>query len=125
MNDKIPHYIKQSFPQLEDAHFLRRFASPVPLIPDTTFDIYANNSKEYFVLVTTDYIDVEGQRDELLEISGSNGFKVLAIVKPYNAVGDILDLAGIDENISDWFVKNKENGTYPSYCYLAIIESKI
>lgn len=125
MNDKTPQYITQSFPQLEDAHFLRRLASPVPLIPDTTFDIYVNNSREYYVLVTTDYIDVWSQRDELLNISGSNEFKITAIVEPFKVVGDTIELMGIDNYDGEWFVKNQEGNTHSVYHYLASIESEL
>lgn len=124
MNDKAPQYIMQSFPQLEDAHFLRRLASPVPLVPDTTFDIYVNDSREYFVLVTTDHIDTEGQYEELLSISGSNEFKMMTIVKPFKIDGDAIELTGIDISDDKWFVKNKEGSAHSTYFYLASIESK-
>lgn len=125
MNDQIPHIISQSFPQLERAQFLRRFASPVPLVPDTTFDIYVHNSKDYYVLVTTDYIDVEHQRDELLSISGSNELKIAAIVKPFTVAGDTIELTGIDSHDGEWFVKNKKGNMHPIYHYLATVESKL
>lgn len=124
MNDKTPQYIMQSFLQLEDAHFLRRLASPVPLVPDTTFDIYVNDSMEYFVLVATDHIDTVSQREELLSISGSNEFKMMTIVKPFNVDGDAIELADIDISDDEWFVKSKEGSAHSTYFYLATIESK-
>lgn len=124
MNDKTLRHIIQSFPQLEGAHFLRRLASPVPLVPDTTFDIYVDNSNEYYVLVTTDYIDAVSQREELLNISGSNEFKITAIVEPLKVAGDTIKLAEIDNYKGEWFVENKENGAHPTYSYLAVIDLK-
>ena len=125
MNNKTPEDITQAFPQLGHAHFLRRFSSPVPLVPDTTFDLYATDSKEYFVLVTTDYIDVEGQRDELLGVSGSNAFKIQAIVRPFEAASETIDLAEIDTYEGEWFVRNETSGAHVNYRYLATIESKV
>lgn len=119
MNNEIPQHITQSFPQLDNAHFLRRLASPVPLVPDTIFNIYVNNSQTYFALVATDYIDLEAQRNELTDISGANEFKIMSIVRPLNATGDPIDTTKIDNYDIDWSISYNGDGAYPTYYYLA------
>jgi hypothetical protein len=83
-----------------------------------------DNSNEYYVLVTTDYTDAVSQREELLNISGSNEFKITAIVEPLKVAGDTIKLAEIDNYKGEWFVENEEDGAHPTYSYLAVIDSK-
>jgi hypothetical protein len=77
----IPHSALKAFPLLHGATFTQRLSAPVPLVPDTVFDIFKDNSGCLFTLVTTDYPDPLDQSEELKEIS--NLFEFMDLVKPY------------------------------------------
>lgn len=55
-NVNIPDPVLKAFSQLTVATFVRQFASPVPLVPDTTFDIFMAETGYFLTLVTTDYV---------------------------------------------------------------------
>lgn len=121
MSDRIPPLVIQAFPQLEELAFLRCLAAPVPLVPDTTFSIYANNSRGFFALITTDHVDPYNQCDELKKISGSNKFEVTGFIKPFCPTDELIDISTIDKHNQDWVVKYTESA-YPIYYYLTKIK---
>lgn len=83
MND-IPDSVLQAFPLIQDKTSVRQLASPVPLVPDTTFDIFVTDSQDYIALITTDYADPLGQSRELKSISGSYEFEFTNLIMPYD-----------------------------------------
>lgn len=98
MTSSLPKSVSTAYPLLASATFIRRFAAPVPLVPDTTFDIFFGTNDEAYVLVTTDYVDFLKQQEELEEISGHNRFTFTQLLKPYDnatthAVADEMDEA--------------------------------
>jgi hypothetical protein len=100
-NTAIPKTVLEAFPTLSDATFMRRLASPVPLVPDTTFDIFAVSSRGFMALVATDYADPLSQSQELKSISGEYGFEFANLRKPYgknNETAEVLDIDIIEDN---------------------------
>ena len=116
MNNKIPEIVSEAFPILTDAVFIGR---PTPL-PDTTFNIYVKNSKDYIALVTTDYADPLDQSQELKKISGQYEFSNL--IKPYSQDATVAILEH-DEMDGDFFV-TVPHKNYKLYYYLANLTLK-
>lgn len=102
MND-IPDSVLEAFPSLQDKVSVRQLASPVPIVPDTTFDIFVTNSKDYIALVTTDYADPYDQSKELKSVSGSYEFEFDNLQKPFDNKATI-ELLPHDEMDGDFLV---------------------
>lgn len=82
-NDALmPNSVQEAFPLLSHAKFITRLAAPVPIVPDTTFDLYKNTNEHLFTLVTTDYADPLDQSKELIKISGQ--YEFINLVKPHH-----------------------------------------
>lgn len=115
MNIIIPRVAIDAFPILPGASYIRRFASLVPLSPDTVFDILMLETGESFALVTTDYADPKDQSRELKSISGEYEFEFVKLIRPY------VDSATIDvrehDDVEDGFFI-RDNTSY--YYYVAI-----
>ena len=116
--DSIPEFLTVAFPALLSSVFVRQLASPVPLSPDTTFDIYITASKQFVTLVTTDYADPINQSHELQKISGQHRFQFSSLIKPYSNKNDHIQLSKNDNAHSDYLIKNSSK-----YYYLANIHS--
>jgi len=114
----IPTIVLEAFPVLSEATFTRQLSSPVPLIPDTIFDIYAKGSQEFVVLVTTDYADPLVQSQELKDISGQHQLEFVNLVEPYGKNGETLDIFEHDEMDGNFFVTAPYEN-YKRYYYLA------
>lgn len=84
MMSDIPDSVLEAFPSLQGKASVRQLASPVPLVPDTTFDIFVSDSQDFFALVTTDYADPYDQSNELKSISGSYEFEFDSLQKPFD-----------------------------------------
>lgn len=123
-NIEIPPTVLKTFPPLSDATFVRRLASPVPLIPDTTFDIFfMTSSKQFLALVTTDYADPYDQSRELKSISGQYEFEFDNIVKSYSKNDETIDVLEHDDMDGDFFVTTPYK-KYKLYYYLANLKIK-
>lgn len=122
MNNNLPGIVREAFPAIVEAVFVRQLASPVPLVPDTTFDIYIEGSKDYIALVTTDYADPLDQSQELKKISGQYEFEFSNLIKPYGQDG-IVTILEHDEMDGDFFVTTPHKN-YNLYYYLANLVSK-
>lgn len=117
-----PEIALNAFSILSDATPVRRLASPVPLVPDTTFDIFVTQSQGYLALVTTDYVDPWHQSHELRDISGQHEFEFINLIKPYSESAETIEIRKNDEIEQIFFVaitdeKQKE------YYYLANVKN--
>lgn len=122
-NTEIPPTVLKAFPLLSDAIFVRRLASPVPLVPDTTFDIFMTSSKQFLTLVTTDYADPYDQSRKLKSISGKYEFEFDNIVKSHSENNETIDVLEHDDMDGDFFVTTPYKN-YKLYYYLANLKTK-
>ena len=114
----LPTIVRESFPVVSDATFIRRLASPIPLIPDTTFDIYIKGPGNFMALVTTDYADPRHQSQELKAISGQNEFEFIDLIKPNGSQEKIITLLDHDDMAGNFFVTAPYKH-YQRYYYVA------
>lgn len=82
-HNQLSDEVLDAFPYLAEFNHLRQLASPVPLVPDTTFDIYIDAPDSFYALVKTDYVDFKSQDLELREISGEYEFRFNRIQTPF------------------------------------------
>lgn len=101
---------------------IRQLAPPVPLVPDTTFDIFVADSQSFFALVTTDYADPYDQSRELKDISGQYEFEFAYLVKPVENKNTIKVLPH-DEMDGTFFIAIPHK-KYELYYYLAKLDTK-
>jgi hypothetical protein len=109
----IPAPVLRAFPKLASATFVRQLASPVPLVPDTTFDIFTTETGRFLALVTTDYADPLAQGQELKRISGQYELIFDHLLKPYD--NDQIIEVLTHEKMGDNFFISIEN----TYFYVA------
>lgn len=120
MND-MPDSVIKAFPSLRYTVFVRRLASPVPLVPDTTFDIFVSDSQDFFALVTTDYADPYDQSNELKSISGSYEFEFDSLQKPCSKNSETISLLENDDMDGNFFVTAPYKN-YKLYYYVANLQ---
>ena len=120
--NNIPDSVLKAFPSIQDKVSTRRLASPVPLVPDTTFDIFVTDSQEFFALVTTDYADPYDQSSELKSISGSYGFEFDSLQKPFSKNGESIGILENDDIDRSFFVTAPYKN-HKLYYYLANLKS--
>ncbi len=121
MND-TPDSVLKAFPSIQGKVSIRRLASPVPLVPDTTFDIFVTDSQEFFALVTTDYADPYDQSHELKSISGSYEFEFDSLQKPFSENSETISILENDDMDSNFFVTAPYK-KYELYYYVANLKS--
>lgn len=122
-NSDRPKVVDEAFPVLSDAIFVRQLASPIPLVSDTTFDVYIKDSSDYIALVATDYADPLHQSQELKSISGQYEFEFSSLVRPYAKDGSTIGVLENDEMDGDFFVTAPYKN-YKLYYYLANLTLK-
>jgi len=122
-NIDITQAARDAFPILSDATFIRQLASPVPLVPDTTFDIFATSSRNFLALVITDYADPQDQSLELKNISGQYGFEFVNLLKPHGKDSETIDILENDDMEGNFFIYEPYK-SYQHYFYLANIKSQ-
>ncbi len=83
-NFVFPSVVFEAFPILEKLGYVRQFAPLIPLSPDTTFHLFADDSGRFLILVMTDYADPIDQSRELKNISGEYAFEFTNLIKPYD-----------------------------------------
>ncbi|HMH69977.1 MAG TPA: hypothetical protein VK502_01120 [Candidatus Saccharimonadales bacterium] len=103
-NVNISKVALEAFPILSGATFIRQLASPVPLVPDTTFDIFTTDSRAFLALVTTDYADPQDQSIELKNISGQYAFEFVDLLKPHNKNNEVTEILAHDDIEGDFLV---------------------
>jgi hypothetical protein len=109
-NINLPEIVLRAFPVLTDAIYIRRLAALVPLVPDTTFDIFMLDSGKIITLVSTDYADPRYQSMELKNASGNYQFEFMNLIKPYRKTNDTLKILDHDDMVDNFLVN--ENTTY-------------
>lgn len=119
--NNMPESVLGAFPLLQNGVFVRQLASPTPLVPDTTFDIFIVDSRSFFTLVTTDYVDLYNQSHELKNISGQYKFVFTHLVKPFNNEKTIKVLSN-DEMDGSFFVTATHKKSQ-LYYYLAALKT--
>jgi len=117
-NFVFPSVVFEAFPILKKLGYVRQFASLVPLYPDTTFHLFADNNGRFLVLVMTDYDDPINQSRELKNISGEYAFEFSRLIKPYNNDGYI-EIKENDEILEDPTVSDTD-----SYYRFYVAETK-
>lgn len=122
MIENIPDLVSRAFPSIRDKVPVRRLASPVPLVPDTTFDIFMSDSRDFFTLVITDYADPYYQSSELKSISGSYEFEFDSLQKPFGENSETIDILENDDIDSNFFVTAPYKN-YKLYYYVAHLRS--
>lgn len=85
----LPRIVTQTFPILTTATYIRSFASPVPLCPDTIYHIFLDNHGQLYVLVATDHPDLSSQKAELKHLSGVLGLVYDQLLNPPEEIEDI------------------------------------
>ena len=118
----IPDSALEAFPSLKDKVSVRQLASPVPLVPDTTFDIFMSGSQDSFALVTTDYADPYNQSHELKSISGSYKFEFDSLQKPFSKNSETISILENDDMDGSFFVTAPYKN-YKLYYYIANLRS--
>lgn len=112
--------VVEAFPALSGLIFVKRLASPVPLVPDTTFDVFNDQSGNFFALVTTDYPDPLDQGREFGVLSRRLEFADL--VAPYD-VGETITILEHDdmdrafavrEGCNHYYLANLKNSERPN-----------
>lgn len=123
MNNDIPEIVSEAFPVLARAVFARQLASPVPLSPDTTFDIYyIKESDGFMALVTTDYPDPMGQSLELKRISGQYEFEFSNLIMPHD--NDKTTPVLENDDMDGYFLVSVPYKKYYLYYYVANLSFK-
>ncbi len=117
-NILFPEIINEAFPILNDASYIRQLASLVPLCPDTSFHLFANENGRFFALVMTDYTDPTNQSGELKQISGEYEFEFTHLIKPY-ANDQYIEICENDEMEELFFISDPDS--YYRY-YLAAVK---
>ena len=102
--NNIPDSVLEAFPSIRNKVSVRQLASPVPLVPDTTFDIFISDSQCFFALVTTDYADPCSQSHELKSISGSYEFEFDDLQKPFSENSETISILKNDDMDGSFFV---------------------
>lgn len=101
---QIPSFLLDAFPVLLEASLIKKLASPVPIVPDTIFELFKNTSDSYFALVTTDYPDPIYQSAELEDISRVYTFRNLII--PHSS--HVIDISQVNNADECFFVNEKD-----------------
>lgn len=113
-NIVIPSKVLTSFPLISQLNFIRTVSSEIPLAPDTTFALFANENGEYTALVCTDYIALDSQSDELKRISGEHAFTFDTLILP----GEGQDSIPVDDAESANFFVRVPHKNHQVYYYL-------
>lgn len=102
--NNIPDSVLEAFPAIRNKASVRQLASPVPLVPDTTFDIFISDPQCSFALVTTDYADPYSQSHELKSISGSHEFEFDNLQMPFSENRETIGILENDNMDVNFFV---------------------
>ena len=96
----LPRIVAQAFPVLTTATYIRSFAPPVPLCPDTIYHIFLDNHGQLYVLVVTDHPDLSSQQAEFKHLSGVLG---LAYDQPLNHPEDTDEIFFVRTPGARWY----------------------
>lgn len=78
----IPKTVIDAFPVLVNATHIKQVSAPIPIVPDTIFNIFRTNKNQLIALISTDYADPRHQSNELKRSAGKYSFT--SLVMPHN-----------------------------------------
>ena len=79
----IPDFITQAFPLLNEATYVREFASFITLYPDAVYYLFQTTAGQSLILVAIDYPDPTDESQQVKKISGGFEFEFTYLIKPY------------------------------------------
>lgn len=85
----LPRIVAQAFPILTTATYIRSFASPMPLCPDTIYHIFLDSHGQLYVLVATDHPDLSSQQAEFKHLSDVLGLTYCQPLSPSKEIDGI------------------------------------
>ena len=115
----IPDFITQAFPLLNEATYVREFASFITLYPDAVYYLFQTTAGQSLILVAIDYPDPMDESQQVKKISG--GFEFTYLIKPY-ANDQHLRICPNDE-VEELFFVSDPNGC--CHYYLAAVKQKL
>ena len=73
----IPDFIIQAFPLLNEATYVREFASFITLYPDAVYYLFQTTAGQSLILVAIDYPDPTDESQQVKKISGGFEFEFI------------------------------------------------
>ena len=116
----IPDFITQAFPLLNEATYVREFASFITLYPDAVYYLFQTTAGQSLILVAIDYSDPMDESQQVKKISGGFEFEFTYLIKPY-ANDQHLRIRPNDE-VEELFFVSDPNGR--CHYYLAAVKQK-
>ena len=116
----IPDFITQAFPLLNEATYVREFASFITLYPDAVYYLFQTTADQSLILVAIDYPDPTDESQQVKKISGGFEFEFTYLIKPY-ANDQHLRICPNDE-VEELFFVSDPNGRWRYY--LAAVKQK-
>ena len=117
----IPDFITQAFPLLNEATYVREFASFITLYPDAVYYLFQTTAGQSLILVAIDYPDPMDESQQVKKISGGFEFEFTYLIKPY-ANDQHLIICPNDE-VEELFSVSDPNGR--CHYYLAAVKQKL
>lgn len=117
----IPDFITQAFPLLNEATYVREFASFITLYPDAVYYLFQTTAGQSLILVVIDYPDPTDESQQVKKISGGFEFEFTYLIKPY-ANDQHLRVRPNDEAEELFFISDP-NGR--CHYYLAAVKQKL
>ena len=121
INIAVPDFITQAFPMLNEATYVREFASFITLYPDAVYYLFQTTAGQSLILVAIDYPGPTDESQQVKKISGGFEFEFTYLIKPY-ANDQHLKICPNDEVEELFFVSNP-NGR--CHYYLAAVKQKL
>ena len=121
INIAIPDFITQAFPILNEATYVREFASFITLYPDAVYYLFQTTAGQSLILVAIDYPDPIDESRQVKSLSGEFGFEFIHLIKPY-ANDRHLKICPNDE-VEELFFVSDPNGR--CHYYLAAVKQKL
>ena len=109
----IPDFITQAFPLLNEATYVREFASFITLYPDAVYYLFQTTAGQSLILVAIDYPDPMDESQQVKKISGGFEFEFTYLIKPY-ANDQHLRICPNDE-VEELFFVSDPNGRWRYY----------
>ena len=116
----IPDFITQAFPLLNEATYVREFASFITLYPDAVYYLFQTTASQSLILVAIDYPNPTDESQQVKKISGGFEFEFTYLIKPY-ANDQHLRICPNDE-VEELFFVSDPNGRWRYY--LAAVKQK-
>ena len=90
----IPDFITQAFPLLNEATYVREFASFITLYPDAVYYLFQTTASQSLILVAIDYPDPTDESQQVKKISGGFEFEFTHLIKPVEELFFVSDPNG-------------------------------